>query len=177
MEAADFEEAIFHLRTTRRQAQRLNSFENQASELIVPLSAMRDGVSGFLRWMQRVTQSLPIDERTTLYDKLFALEEKWMKTIDEYLFPVVTLSDETSADAVRTIFETLNRTGVKLSAFELLTARFWPKEVNLRDRWRDARELYPTLTEFEIDPYMDTGLRRYDEQKFQRTPHQISVLA
>ena len=62
------------------------------------LSVLRDGVSGFLRWIQQVTQSLPIDERTTLYDKLFAIKEKWMKTIDEYLFPVVTFSDETSAE-------------------------------------------------------------------------------
>jgi hypothetical protein len=67
--------------------------------------------------------------------------------------PVVTLSDQTRADAVCTIFETLNRTGVKLSVFELLTARFWPKNVNLRELWKDAQERYPTLTNFEIDPY------------------------
>ena len=52
--------------------------------------------------------------------------ERWIKTIDDYHFPVVTLSDATEADALCTIFETLNRTGVKLSVFELLTARFWP---------------------------------------------------
>jgi hypothetical protein len=46
------------------------------------------------------------------------------KTIDDYHFPVVTLSDKTEPDALCTIFETLNRTGVKLCVFEWLTARF-----------------------------------------------------
>jgi uncharacterized protein with ParB-like and HNH nuclease domain len=52
--------------------------------------------------------------------------------VNDYHFPVVTLSDKTEPDALCTIFETLNRTGVKLSVFELLAARFWPQNINLR---------------------------------------------
>jgi hypothetical protein len=81
------------------------------------------------------------------------VNERWIKIIDDYRFPVVTLSDETAAEAVCTIFETLNRTGVKLSPFELLTARFWPKSVNLRELWAKALGDYPIIREFEIDPY------------------------
>jgi hypothetical protein len=65
----------------------------------------------------------------------------------------VTLSDETSAEAVCTIFETLNRTGVKLSPFELLTARFWPKGINLRELWDNARADFPIIAQFDVDPY------------------------
>ena len=50
-------------------------------------------------------------------------------------------------------FETLNRTGVKLTVFELLTARFWPKKVNLRQLWDTARERHPILKDYWIDPY------------------------
>jgi hypothetical protein len=39
----------------------------------------------------------------------------------------------TEADVLCTIFETLNRTGVKL--FEPLTARFWPLKINLLELW------------------------------------------
>jgi len=52
-----------------------------------------------------------------------------------------------------TIFETLNRTGVKLSVFELLTARFWPQNINLRELWDTARKEYPIIQDFEVDPY------------------------
>ena len=64
--------------------------------------------------------------------------ERWIQAIDDYHFPVVTLSDKTEPDALCTIFETLNRTGVKLSVFELLTARFWPQNINLRALWDKA---------------------------------------
>lgn len=67
------------------------------------------------------------DERDVLEDALDKIKDFGIQTIDDYQFPVVTLSDSTDAEAVCTIFETLNRTGVRLSPFELLTARFWPK--------------------------------------------------
>ncbi|MGZ9112462.1 MAG: hypothetical protein ACXW3X_15650, partial [Rhodoplanes sp.] len=52
-----------------------------------------------------------------------------------------------------TIFETLNRTGVKLSVFELLTARFWPRGVNLRQLWAECKAENPVVADFDIDPY------------------------
>ena len=66
---------------------------------------------------------------------------------------VVTLSDEVKPDALCTIFETLNRTGVKLSVFELLTARFWPHNVKLRQLWDATVEKYPIISEYDVDPY------------------------
>ena len=77
----------------------------------------------------------------------------WIKNIEDYEFPVVTLGEETEVEAVCTIFETLNRTGVKLSVFDLLAARFWPENVRLRDLWDDARTEYPIIGEFDVDPY------------------------
>src|SRR5690606_13741802 len=90
--------------------------------------------------------------RVALEDRLDGVDAS-IQTIDDYRFPVVTLSDSTDAEAVCTIFETLNRTGVKLSPFELLTARFWHQNLNLRQRWADAIEKYPIITDFEVDPY------------------------
>ena len=73
--------------------------------------------------------------------------------LDHYVFPVVTLSAETEPAALCTIFETLNRTGVKLSVFELLTARFWSQEIQLRDLWDQAKAEHPLIEQFEVDPY------------------------
>jgi hypothetical protein len=51
------------------------------------------------------------------------------------------------------IFETLNRYAVTLGPFELLTAKFFPEDINLRDKWDNAKQSHPILAEFEVDPY------------------------
>jgi len=96
----------------------------------------------------QVTNPMPQADRTSMLDALTKINEQWVKIIDDYHFPVVTLSDKTEPDALCTIFETLNRTGVKLSVFELLTARFWPQNINLRDLWDRARGEYPIIDDF-----------------------------
>lgn len=148
MEGADFEEAIFHVRATTKWVQARESFELQAKELILPLSILQGGSGRFGQWSRQVARRLSDQQRVLLEDSLDQIEERWIKIIDDYHFPVVTLSEKTSPDALCTIFETLNRTGVKLSAFELLTARFWPEEnqsaVSLgpgEDRTSDPRRL------------------------------------
>ena len=149
----DFEEAIFHLRTTTKRVNELALTERQHEELIVPLSVLKNGSGGFTKWTRNAARRLADDERITLEDSLGDIEEKWIQTIDDYKFPVVTLAESTTTDALCTIFETLNRTGVKLSVFELLTARFWPKGVKLRELWEETLTNHPIVEEFEIDPY------------------------
>lgn len=153
IDGSDFEEAISHVRAKTKWAQTHDDFELQAKELLLPLATLKGGSGGFLQWMLRVTNPLSAAERLALLDRLSAIEEKWIKTIDDYHFPVVTLSDRTEPDALCTIFETLNRTGVKLSVFELLTARFWAQDINLRARWDDARKTHPIIEDFDVDPY------------------------
>jgi hypothetical protein len=153
VDGADFEEAINFERAKTKRVKAREKFEHQARELILPLSVLRSGGGGFLDWMLNVTDPLPPEERTQMLDALKKINARWIKSIDEYRFPVVTLSSETEPAALCTIFETLNRTGVKLSVFELLTARFWPHNINLRALWDKAREKYTILEDFEVDPY------------------------
>jgi len=153
LQGRDFEECIFYLRSNRAAVKEYAKPEVQARELILPLGILRNGIDAFFRWIIDITNYLPEPERLPQQTRLMTLAQTWLKAIGEYTFPVVTLSDATSADAVCTIFETLNRTGVKLTVFELLTARFWPKGVNLRALWEQARTAYPIIEEFEVDPY------------------------
>ena len=152
----DFEEAIFHMRASTMAEwvkARKESFEVQAKELTLPLSVLKGGAGGFGQWSRKVARQLTEKERITLEDSLDGVAEKWIQAIDDYHFPVVTLSDKTEPDALCTIFETLNRTGVKLSVFELLTARFWPQKINLRELWDKACEEHGIIKDFEVDPY------------------------
>lgn len=154
LDTGDFEESIFHYRIHTKQAARLEYEDVQSEELILPLGELKGGAGNYSRWSLRVARRMTdYQARVELEDSLASIEEKWIRAIDDYRFPVVTLSDETGAEAVCTIFETLNRTGVKLSVFELLTARFWPKNVNLRRLWEAALADYPILEDFDIDPY------------------------
>lgn len=153
MDGADFDEAIFHVRATTKWVRDHKDIDVQAREMILPLSVLKGGAGGFLNWVITVTNPMPATERTAMLDVLTNLNGKWIQTIDDYHFPVVTLSDRTEPDALCTIFETLNRTGVKLSVFELLTARFWPQEINLRTLWDTALEEQPIIADFEVDPY------------------------
>jgi hypothetical protein len=150
---ADFEEAIFHLRATSKAARDLEAFTTQSTDLLLPLSMLKNGSGGFAKWGRKVARELEQEPRIALEDALDRVEEKWIQTIDDYHFPVVTLADKTDADALCTIFETLNRTGVKLSVFELLTARFWPQDIKLRALWDKAVAEHPILADFDVDPY------------------------
>jgi hypothetical protein len=153
LDGADFEEALFHVRATTKWVKVHDQFDLQAKELILPLSVLKGGAGGFLQWLLQVTNPLAQGERTRMLDALTGIHDRWIKTIDKYHFPVVTLSEKTEADALCTIFETLNRTGVKLSVFELLTARFWPHSINLRELWDRAQKEYPIIEDFAVDPY------------------------
>lgn len=150
----DFEECVFHLRANVKKATEYSDVEVQTREMILPLSVLRNGSGDFFGWIIQASQKAASEaERSQLQSDLLSIQNSWLKVIDGYQFPVVTLSDETSAEAVCTIFETLNRTGVKLSPFELLTARFWPQNINLRALWQKAKDAHPLITTFDIDPY------------------------
>jgi len=153
MRNVDFEDAIFHERTTTKRARAYEDFEIQAEGLLLPLSVLKGGAGGFSQWGRKVARRLADKERIVLEDALDGIEAKWIQAIDDYHFPVVTLSDKTEPDALCTIFETLNRTGVKLSVFELLTARFWAENLKLRALWEKALVDYPAIADFEVDPY------------------------
>lgn len=157
METDDADEAIFYVSAESKKAQLLEDFQYQAENLVLPLHALNRGVGDYTKWMWEVTEFLnpvlSLPEQTALRETLMEFGKSWVQTFDDYRFPVVTLVGETPVEAVCTIFETLNRTGVKLSPFELLTARFWPQGVNLRDLWEDALAKHQVIADFDIDPY------------------------
>lgn len=173
IDGEDFDEALFYVRTTTKWAKRMETQAEQEKDMVLPLSALRSGAGGFLAWVTSLTNkatadvvkraeaktlqgdelSLQLVQNQALQAKLTAIHDRWIMAIDDYKFPVVTLSDKTQPDALCTIFETLNRTGVKLSVFELLTARFWPQNINLRALWDKAQADHPIIADFGVDPY------------------------
>ena len=154
LDGDDLDDSVFYLRRYRAR-RRFGTIEQQANDLVFPLEVLFGHDDGFEGWLDQILDQRDEDRNAgkELKQKLRNLRNIWIKNIEDYEFPVVTLADETGAEAVCTIFETLNRTGVKLSVFDLLAARFWPEDVRLRDLWDTARTEYPILAEFDVDPY------------------------
>src|SRR3569623_896437 len=155
-EGGDPEDAIFYERVESRAEKYYRDQLVQAKELVMPLELFRGQHANIWPWIMSTAQLTATGDRDLAFkvqERLLKISEQWLKPIEDYEFPVVTLSDSTDANAICTIFETLNKTGVKLTIFELLTARFYPLKFNLRAKWNDACEEYPILREYSIDPY------------------------
>lgn len=67
---------------------------------------------------------------------------------DSYRVTATVMDSKIGLDALTRIFETLNRTGVRLDAFDLMVATLRRDEFLLRDRWDEAQLEYPLLAEF-----------------------------
>lgn len=154
LDGGDLDDCVFYRRRSRAK-QKYGSVEKQAASLTFPLEVVFGQAGGFEEWLDQVLDHRPEKDeaRKELKHRLRQLRKQWIQNIEDYEFPVVTLSEDTQAEAVCTIFETLNRTGMKLSVFDLLAARFWPENVRLRDLWDEAQAQFPLLSEFDVDPY------------------------
>lgn len=147
------EEALFHETAKRAQKLRYDTLEFQAAKLQLPLSEVFGG-AGFLKWSSRIRKQRQksLDPKEDIEDELSEIHDKWIDRLPNYDYPYVLLGEQVSMVAICRIFETLNRTGVKLTVFELLAARYFAHDLRLRDKWYETTRLFPILDEFEVDP-------------------------
>lgn len=68
-----------------------------------------------------------------------------------YRLPAIELEHEIDLEALARIFETINRTGVRLNAFDLMVAVLYPHGFKLRDEWESALIDHPLLKTFHVD--------------------------
>jgi hypothetical protein len=104
-------------------------------------------------WLDFMEEAIEGEDWRDRRNEVRRLVRIYLRPIGIYRFPVVELPEATPLDAVCRIFETINRTGVKLSVFELLAARFWPAGVDLRRDWEKVQQKHPILSSFEVDAY------------------------
>lgn len=129
------------------------SLTMQAENQQLPLSVICGRNGGFWRWKDDISELLSDSLRREFDDLCRGLWDSKLKNWEQYRFPVVTLSENTSLEALCTIFETLNMSGVKLGVFDLMTARAWRYGLNLREMWEVAREEYTDFETYEVAPY------------------------
>ncbi|WP_206428265.1 DUF262 domain-containing protein [Plantibacter sp. PA-3-X8] len=146
----DFEKAIFWHTSDSKDEKALTERSDRISKHILAVSEHKQ----FDEWLDDYADhhASTMDRKTTK-SLLRAFRDAYLSPLRSYGFPVVTLPSNTRIEAVATVFETLNSTGKPLGPFELLTARYYPESVHLRDLWDAAIADYEILREFSIDAY------------------------
>ena len=156
VEEEDVENGIYPLRRREAEKKKLLDARGSVRAAHCTRSGSRSAstvTAGGSRSTRCSTTPKTVATSSELKERAKRLEETYVKPLAGYRFPVVELPADTSLEAVCQIFETLNKTGMKLTVFDLLTARFWPQGINLRALLEEAREEYPLLgsDEFNVD--------------------------
>lgn len=68
-----------------------------------------------------------------------------------YALPAIVLASDIELEAMTRIFETLNRTGERLDAFDLMVAVLYPHKFHLRDEYERALDEFPRLKVFDVN--------------------------
>jgi hypothetical protein len=152
----DLDNGIYAIRRSQAQAKGFFDREKQFELHTYPLWAVvGEGTDDY--WFEDYAQfhaDKNGEDLKELRANARALKEQFVDPLKKYAFPVVVLPPDTSLEAVCLIFEMLNKTGMRLTVFDLMTAKFWPQGLNLRDMYDQARSDYPLLAgdEFDIEP-------------------------
>lgn len=94
------------------------------------------------------------------YIKSNEKRHKFLKAREEYLsgfqanvyqVMAIELEESIGLEALARIFETINRTGVALNAFDLLVAKLYPSKFMLKAEWDKVLERTPILRHFSPD--------------------------
>lgn len=99
----------------------------------------------FDAYIQRVSGSVA----TWMLDTRRLLMDEEARSV-AYAIPAIVMDRAISLEALTRIFETLNRTGVRLNAFDLMVAVLYPSGFQLREEWKSARARYDRLEHFDV---------------------------
>ena len=133
---------------------------------ILPLSFLKEDFSK--RWYKDLKEyGLKDNESEKIYS--------YIKNIIDYQVLTLDVPVNTPAEKIAVLFERINRTGMKLSIFDLLTARLY-KFINLRSLWEESFERSEFVRKFAIDK-RDTTTATYLLQALMLTSGYSSIKA
>lgn len=78
-----------------------------------------------------------------------------------YSIPTIRLEGEVPLAVVAKIFETTNRGAMVLDAFDLMVARLYPREFNLREEWKKAQDRYGFHPRMALEALQIISLREH----------------
>lgn len=119
-----------------------SSTEKMAEAGIITITALSEDRQ-FNRWLNYFPEHQQ--------DSFVELRDNQLSGFKAYSIPCVILPEDVPLSALAKIFETINRTGVRLDAFDLMVAKLYPYDFRLRDEWEQAKSDSHPLQRFDID--------------------------
>ena len=138
----NIEDLVDH-RTEKQFGKGLTTTKGRAKEDVALIEDIIDD-GRFSQWVEDyfATHKLDVSKKPLLYER----RAERLPGLRAYLVPTVELASSLDLEAVARIFETTNKTGVKLSTVDLMTARLYPADFRLRDEWTEVQErTYPIV--------------------------------
>lgn len=86
-----------------------------------------------------------LDRDSEYFDFIDEKLESYCDYFFDYEFPTVALPKELTLDAVCKVFQTINTTGLKLSAFDICVAKFMRYNIRLKERIDNAIDSHPDI--------------------------------
>jgi hypothetical protein len=122
--------------------------QSLAKDRVIKVSMLRSDLpfTGWLRYIDSEEEQ----------NEMLRIREELLPGLREYEIPAIRLPFDVPLPAISKIFETLNRTGMRLATFDLMVARLYPYAFKLRDKWDDTRATHDILGEYGYD--IDDGI-------------------
>lgn len=127
--------------------------QKQFETLVVPFTELEQ----WNNWVFAYEQWLIKKDSEAYFQQYFQKEKEiWyglMNQLNNFVVPTITLpkikqNDSDSLAEVCTVFEKINSTGVKLSVYDLLTARLYKDKIDLHQLWEKAIDDYHLLDDY-----------------------------
>ena len=113
----------------------LSSQENEFKMHMMPTESVMEPMTWMLGYLD-YWQSAEPERGAVGFFRTF--QDRVLNEFAKYQIPAINLDEDTSKEAICTVFEKVNTGGVTLTVFELLTASLAADDFRLRDDW-DAR--------------------------------------
>ena len=111
----------------------LRTHEMEYQNEMIPLHLMYDQ-NGKMEWEEGYREYFDYSPEKSRFLSRFN-SEVWLR-FQQYNVPIIKLTKETPPEAICKIFENVNTFGVKLSVFELLTAKFAAEAAETQDNFK-----------------------------------------
>lgn len=138
----DLEDAIISKSASRWQRDYPTS-QAEYEANVVPVSVLRQA-SDFYAWRDEAAEGATAEEKRRLTD----IYVESLSGMDRYEVPAVVIDDEVHPEAVARIFERVNRLGRPLATFDLMVAKSFAENFNLRDEWDLVQEQEGLLVDY-----------------------------
>jgi len=127
--------------------------QHQFDKLVIPFTVLET----WDKWILQYEQWLANQDRDRYFNEYFPEHKpKWAEAIDSIrsflvptlAIPKVPLNDNRRIAELCAIFEKMNSTGVRLSVYDLLTARLYKDKIDQHALWEEAVDSHPLLNQF-----------------------------